>query len=315
MQRDEDMSSEEFSLSDSMDQLELIAKKSQDEDLEAIIEIEKDEEVEFRGEVAAAWVGAALAFGTGIAYFLGPEKAEEYFAGYMLEQSLSVDNLFVFILVFKYFQTPVEYQSKVLTYGFITAGVLRLIMVVLGVEIVDSFHPILLLFAALLVYSSLQLLLADPSEDEDLENNTIVRFCSRMMSVSSSYDGDQFFTIQNGVRVATPLLLTLAVVELSDVVFAVDSVPAVFGITLDPFIVYTSNLFAILSLRSFYGFVSVIMTQLRYLDKAVAIVLGFIGFKMVADFGGYHLSTDTSLFIVAFVLGGGVVASALLPKD
>lgn len=271
--------------------------------------------MEFRGEVAAAWIGAALVFGTGVAYFLGSEKAEEYFAGYLLEQSLSVDNLFVFILVFKYFQTPLEYQSKVLTYGFITAGVLRLIMVLLGVEIIESFHPVLLVFAALLVYSSLQLLLADPTTDEDLGNNSIVRFCNRIFTVADHYDGDRFFTVENGVRVATPLLLTLAVVELSDVVFAVDSVPAVFGITLDPFIVYSSNLFAILSLRSFYGFVSVIMSQLRYLDKAVAVVLGFIGLKMVADFGGYHLSTDASLFIVAFVLGIGVAASALLPKE
>ena len=187
-------------------------------------------------------------------------------------------------------------------------------MVVMGVEIIEYFHPVLLVFAGLLVYSSLQLLLADPDEEEDLENNTIVRFCRRLISVSDHYDGNRFFTQQKGMMVATPLLLTLAVVELSDVVFAVDSVPAVFGITLDPFIVYSSNIFAILSLRSIYGFVSLVMTQLRFLDKSVAVVLGFIGLKMVGDFGGYHLSTDFSLFIVAFVLGSGVAASALFPE-
>lgn len=255
-----------------------------------------------------------MAFGAGIVYFMGPEKAEEYFAGYLLEQSLSVDNLFVFILVFKYFQTPAAYQAKVLTYGFITAGVLRLIMVILGVEIIESFTPILLVFAALLVASSLQLLLAKEDRHLDIEQNPIVQLCNRFLSVSQNYDGDRFFTIQDGKRMATPLLLTLAIVELSDVVFAVDSVPAVFGITLDPFIVYTSNLFAILSLRSFYGFVSIILARLRYLDKSVAVVLGFIGFKMVADFLGFHLSTDASLFIVAFVLGCGVLASTLFPE-
>lgn len=202
-----------------------------------------------------------------------------------------------------------------LNYGFITAGVLRLIMIVLGVELIESFHPLFLIFAALLVYSSLQLLLADDESDENLTDNAIVRFCSRVMQVSDHYDGNRFFTVQNGVKMATPLLLTLAVVELSDVAFAVDSVPAVFGVTLDPFIVYTSNLFAILSLRSFYGFISVVMTQLKYLDKAVAIVLGFIGLKMAADFIGLHLSTDVSLIVVGVVLFGGVAASALFPTQ
>lgn len=304
---------------------------SREKQYEALVEIEvlsiyfflyqkscvfqKEQEIEFRGEIVAAWIIAALAFGSAIGWFLGSEKAEEYFAGYLLEQSLSVDNLFVFILVFKYFQTPLEYQSKVLNYGFITAGILRLIMIVLGVELIESFHPLLLIFAALLVYSSLQLLLANDETDEDLADNAIVRFCSRILQVSDHYDGSRFFTVQNGVKMATPLLLTLAVVELSDVVFAVDSVPAVFGVTLDPFIVYTSNLFAILSLRSFYGFISVVMTQLKYLDKAVAIVLGFIGLKMAADFIGLHLSTDVSLIVVGVVLFGGVAASALFPAQ
>jgi TerC family integral membrane protein len=132
--------------------------------------------------------------------------------------------------------------------------------------------------------------------------------------VSESYDGDKFFTVQNGVKVATPLLLVLAVIELSDVVFAVDSIPAVFGVTLDPFIVYTSNMFAILSLRALYGFVSTAMSELRYLDKAVALVLGFIGAKMVAEFGEVHVPTDVSLLVVGLVLGGGVGASLLLPE-
>lgn len=282
--------------------------------LEGLEEVEKEEVIEFRGESVAAWVGGALAFGGGIWYTMGQEKALEYFAGYLLEQSLSVDNLFVFILVFNFFQTPEEQQGKVLTYGIITAGVLRAVMILLGVELIENFKPVLLFFAGLLIYSSYSLLTDNDDEEEDLNDNAIVKFCKSFMNVSTNYDGGNFFTVENGVKLATPLLLTLAVIELSDVVFAVDSIPAVFGVTLDPFIVYTSNLFAILSLRSLYGFVSVVMKELKYLDKAVAIVLGFIGVKMIADFGGYHISTEASLGVVALLLSGGVGAS-LVAQD
>jgi TerC family integral membrane protein len=266
-------------------------------------------------ETLALWVAAACAFGGGVWYTQGAEKAEEFFAGYLLEQSLSIDNLFVFILVFNFFQTPVSSQGKVLSFGIATAAVLRLVMILLGVELIEKFEPVLLLFALILLFSSYKLLFADDSdEDESLEDNAIVRFCRKVITVSSSYDGDNFFTVQNGVKVATPLLLVLAVIELSDVVFAVDSIPAVFGVTLDPFIVYTSNMFAILSLRALYGFVSTAMSELRYLDKAVAMVLGFIGAKMVAEFGDIHVPTDVSLLVVGLLLGGGVGASLLLPE-
>ncbi|CAD7701895.1 unnamed protein product [Ostreobium quekettii] len=282
--------------------------------VEALQSIEKEEEVEFQGEAVAAWVGAAVAFGAGVWYFLGVEKAEEYFAGYLMEQSLSLDNLFVFILVFNYFQTPTECQPKVLSYGIASAAMLRLVMVGLGVELIESFKPVFLGFALLLLYSSFKLIAEGDDDEEDLEENGVVKFCKGAMRVSDEYDGDNFFTVEDGVRVATPLLLALAVVEISDVVFAVDSIPAVFGVTLDPFIVYTSNMFAILSLRSLYGFVSVIMTRLKFLDKAVALVLGFIGTKMIADFSGYHISTELSLLVVGCLLGGGVATSLWLPE-
>ena len=262
-----------------------------------------------------AWVGAAVAFGAGIWYVEGAEKAQEYFAGYLLEQSLSVDNLFVFILVFKYFNTPPDLQNKVLTYGIATAAVLRAVMIVLGVELIAEFEPVLLVFAGILLYSSFQLLTSGGEDDdeEDLSDNFIVAWCQKLIPVATRYDGDNFFTVENGKRLATPLLLTLAVVELSDVVFAVDSIPAVFGVTLDPFIVYTSNIFAILSLRALYTFVSNIMSELRYLDKAVAVVLGFIGAKMILGFADFEIPTDLSLLVVAGVLGTGVGASLLLP--
>ncbi|KAL4853820.1 Thylakoid membrane protein TERC [Chlorella vulgaris] len=274
----------------------------------------KEPIVEERAEGAAATVIAALVFGAGVWGVLGEQKGAEFFAGYLLEQSLSVDNLFVFILVFKYFKTPVEYQSKVLTYGIATAAVLRLVLIVVGVDIVERFEPVLLLFAAILLVSSFKLLLgSEDDEEEDLSENKIVQFVRSIVTFSDAYDGDKFFTVQNGVRVATPLLLVLLVVELSDVVFAVDSIPAVFGVTLDPFIVYSSNIFAILSLRGLYSFVSTVMKELRFLDKAVALVLGFVGGKILADFVGYHVPTEWSLGIVASILGVGVGASLLSP--
>lgn len=272
-------------------------------------------EAEGKGEVVAAFVGAALLFGVGIWNTLGVEKAQEFFAGYLLEQSLSVDNLFVFILVFRYFRAPKADQDKVLTYGIGTAAILRLVMILLGSELIESWKPVLLLFAGILLFSSYKLLASggEDAEDEDLSDNGVVKLCRRLIPVSETYDGASFFTIENGKRVATPLLLVLAVVELSDVVFAVDSIPAVFGITTDPFIVYSSNMFAILSLRALFGFVNTIMSELKYLDKAVALVLGFIGAKMVADFGGYHVPTTASLAVVISTLAGGVAASLWLP--
>ncbi|MEW5300183.1 MAG: hypothetical protein WDW36_003131 [Sanguina aurantia] len=270
---------------------------------------------EARYEILAAWVAAAVAFGAGIWYVQGAEKSAEFFAGYLLEQSLSVDNLFVFVLVFKYFKTPMEYQNKVLQFGILSAAVLRGVMIIAGVSIIEDFQPALLVFAGILLFSSFKLLSAgDDDEEEDLSNNFVVKACRRLLPVTDAYDGDKFWTVQNGVRMATPLLLTLSVIELCDVVFAVDSVPAVLGVTLDPFIVYTSNLFAILSLRSLYFFVSTIMAELRFLDRAVALVLGFIGIKMVLGFAGIDIPTDQSLLVVAGTLGAGVGASLLLPE-
>ncbi|KAK9859357.1 hypothetical protein WJX84_000815 [Apatococcus fuscideae] len=270
---------------------------------------------EEKGEAVALWVGAAVLFGLGIWVVQGGPQAEQFFAGYLVEQSLSVDNLFVFILVFRYFKTPKLAQDKALTWGILTAAVLRAVIILLGVELIDNFQPVLLGFAAILIYSSVKILVSGDEDDEDdLSDNNIVAFCRRFITVTEQYDGEKFFTLENGARVATPLLLVLAVIELSDIVFAVDSIPAVFGVTQDPFIVYTSNIFAILSLRALYGFVNTILGELRFLGPAVALVLGFIGSKMIADYFGYELSTELSLGVVATLLGGGVAASLLLPE-
>ena len=276
------------------------------------------DEDEKSGDVAvvAAVLGAACAFGAFIGATQGADKASEYFAGYLLEQSLSVDNLFVFVLVFEYFKVPPERQTRVLNYGILGALLMRAVMVLAGVQVVENFKPTLLVFAGILIFSSYKLLSeVDEDEEEDMSENAIVKFCSKFIDVSEDYDGDNFFTVQNGVKIATPLLLVLAVIEVSDVVFAVDSIPAVFGVTTDPFIVYTSNLFAIMSLRQLYGLISKAVGELKYLQTAVALVLGFIGVKMCVEFAGVDIPTEASLAVVATMLGGGVGASVLLPND
>ena len=273
-----------------------------------------EEQVGNMAEVVA-WVGAAVAFGLGVGAVMGAEKAEEFFAGYLLEQSLSVDNLFVFVLVFDYFKVPLASQPRVLNYGIWGAMVMRAAMIIAGYEAVTNFKPILLVFAGVLIFSSYKLIAeGEEEEEEDMSENAIVKFCSNLLPVSKDYDGENFFTTENGAKIATPLLLCLCVIELSDVVFAVDSIPAVFGITEDPFIVYSSNIFAIMGLRSLFAFVATMVAELEYLQTAVAAVLGFVGCKMVVEFGGVEIPTEASLAVVVGMLGAGVALS-LAKKD
>ncbi|XP_010419795.1 PREDICTED: thylakoid membrane protein TERC, chloroplastic [Camelina sativa] len=259
-------------------------------------------------KTVALCVGTAVAFGIGIGLKEGVGKASEFFAGYLLEQSLSVDNLFVFVLVFKYFKVPLMYQNRVLTYGVAGAVVFRFALIILGTATLQKFEAVNLLLAAVLLYSSFKLF-ASEEDDTDLSDNFIVKTCQRFIPVTSSYDGNRFFTKQDGILKATPLLLTVAVIELSDIAFAVDSIPAVFGVTRDPFIVLTSNLFAILGLRSLYTLISEGMEDLEYLQPSIAVVLGFIGFKMILEFFGFHVSTEASLGVVALSLSTGVLLS------
>ncbi|KAM7255033.1 hypothetical protein ACFE04_020274 [Oxalis oulophora] len=271
-------------------------------------------------------VGAAVAFGVGIGLTEGVGKASEFFAGYILEQSLSVDNLFVFVLVFKYFKVPLMYQNRVLSYGIAGAIIFRLSLILLGTATLQRFEAVNLFLAAILLYSSFKLFSSE-DDDTDLSENFIVKTCQRFIPVSSNvclsigslsnailignYDGNRFFTVQDGIWKATPLLLTVAVIELSDIAFAVDSIPAVFGVTRDPFIVFSSNLFAILGLRSLYTLISEGMADLEYLQPSIAVVLGFIGFKMILDFFGFHVSTEASLGVVATCLSAGVLLSLM----
>ncbi|KAL5716865.1 hypothetical protein ACHQM5_009978 [Ranunculus cassubicifolius] len=262
----------------------------------------------------AIWVSTAVAFGLALGLRDGVDKASQFFAGYLLEQSLSVDNLFVFVLIFKYFKVPVMYQSRVLSYGIAGAVIFRLSIILLGTATLQRFEAVNLLLAAILLFSSYKLFLGE-DEDTDLSDNFIVTTCRKFIPVTTEYDGNRFITLRDGTWKATPLLLTIAVIELSDIAFAVDSIPAVFGVTRDPFIVFSSNLFAILGLRSLYTLISERMSELEYLQPAIGVVLGFIGCKMILDFFGYHVSTEMSLGFVATSLSAGVLLSLVKKSE
>ncbi|KAK8510700.1 hypothetical protein V6N13_024781 [Hibiscus sabdariffa] len=259
-------------------------------------------------KTVAFWVCSAVAFGVGVGLKEGVGKASEFFAGYLLEQSLSVDNLFVFVLVFKYFKVPHMYQNRVLSYGIAGAIIFRLSLILLGTATLQRFEVVNLLLAAILLFSSFKLF-SNEEDDTDLSDNFIVKTCQRFIPVTSNYDGNKFITKRDNIWQATPLLLTVAVIELSDIAFAVDSIPAVFGVTRDPFIVFSSNIFAILGLRSLYTLIAEGMADLEYLQPSIAVVLGFIGFKMILDFFGFHIPTEASLGFVATSLSAGVLLS------
>ncbi|CAM9205314.1 unnamed protein product [Chrysoparadoxa australica] len=243
----------------------------------------------------------------------GKQSGMEFFAGYLVEQSLSVDNLFVFIMLFEYFKVPSHLQGRVLTWGIIGAVSMRAVMIVVGVAAIQRFRWVILLFSGILVVSCIKLLTEGEEHDDGaLGENMIVRASRRLVNSTDKYDGENFFTLDaKGVRRATPLLLCLICIELSDFVFAVDSIPAVLGVSKDTFIVYTSNVFAIMALRSLYTLVAHAVTDLPYLKPAVALVLGFIGGKMALEYFHYEIGIGISLSVVAALLGGGTGLSII----
>eukprot|EP00804_Cyclotella_cryptica_P029798 CCRYP_020661-RA/>CCRYP_020661-RA protein AED:0.26 eAED:0.26 QI:251/1/1/1/1/1/2/1334/375 len=265
------------------------------------------------------WVSLAVAFGTALAFLVDGPTSEEFFAGYLVEQSLSVDNLFVFLLLFEYFKVPLSSQDRVLNWGIYGAIVMRAVMIGLGAAALEKFHAILLLFAGILVYSSAKTLIPsgedDDDEEEDLNENAIVKFSRNLIDSVDEFDGSKFFTVVDGVKKATPLFICMIALEISDVVFAVDSVPAVFGVTSNPLVVFSSNMFAIMGLRSLYTILSKAATDLKYLEPAVGIVLGFIGSKMIAEYFGLEIPTEIALGFVALFLSGGVALSLVEKRE
>ena len=226
------------------------------------------------------WVSLALLFNVFIFWQFGLAQAKLFLTGYLIELSLSVDNLFVFLLIFTYFKVPKKYQHRVLFWGIMGALVMRMIMIFAGAELVDRFHWIIYLFGAFLVYTGLSMF-RDDDDDFEPHESAIVRLTTRYVRISKHYDGDRFFVLKDGVRTGTLLLLVLIVVEFTDLVFAVDSIPAIFGITTDRFLVYTSNIFAILGLRTFFFMLADLADRFHLLRYGLAFVLTFIGLKML----------------------------------
>jgi tellurite resistance protein TerC len=255
------------------------------------------------------WISLALLFNVGIYLWAGPAKGTEFLTGYLIEYSLSVDNIFVFVLIFSSFAVPREYQYRVLFWGIIGALVLRGSLIFAGAALVERFHWVLYIFGAFLVFAGLRLLRGgDEDEAIDLENNRILKFIRRFIPLTDQYHGSLFFIRQQGQRMATPLFLVLIFVDIIDVVFALDSIPAIFAVTQDSFIVYTSNVFAILGLRSLYFLLEGIVNKFVHLRYGLAVVLTFVGLKLLTE-QFLHIPNWLSLIVIIAAIGISIYTS------
>jgi tellurite resistance protein TerC len=275
---------------------------------------------EVRAREAAAWslvwVVLALLFGVGVYRFMGREAGLEYFAGYLIEKALSVDNIFVFVLIFSFFRVPARYQHRVLFWGILGALLMRGAMIAAGAYLIQQFHWIIYVFGAFLVYTGVRM--ATHSQDDiDLESSLAIRVVRRIVPVTSAYHGQRFFVRDDAARrsrlIATPLFVVLVLVETTDLIFAVDSIPAIFAITQEPFIVYSSNVFAILGLRALYFLLVDVIHRFHYLKVGLSVVLVFVGLKMLAV-DVYKVPIGASLGFIVFVLGAATTASWIWPR-
>ena len=261
---------------------------------------------------SVVWISLALIFNLGIYFLWGSEKAMEFLAGYLIEKSLSVDNIFVFIMIFSYFAVPSMYQHRILFWGILGALVMRAIFIAAGAALLSAFHWIIYIFGGFLVITGIKMFFAGDEKIEP-EKNPAVVLLRRWMPITNDYRGQRFFVRIDGRLWATPLFVVLLVIETTDVIFAVDSIPAIFAITLDPFIVYTSNIFAILGLRALYFLLAGILEMFRYLKVGLSFVLCFVGIKMmIVDF--YKIPIAVSLAVVAGILVISILASLLKTK-
>jgi tellurite resistance protein TerC len=255
------------------------------------------------------WVGLSMAFGLGVMHFAGEQRGLEFFTGYVIEKALSVDNLFLFLVIFRAFAVDGEIQHRLLEWGIVGALVMRGTMIAAGAGLIERFSWVLYVFGAFLVFAGLHMLFAKKT-DMHPEENRISRFARKYLRVTKDYEGSKFFVRNDGKLFATPLFVALLVVEITDITLAVDSIPAIFGITRDPFIVYTSNVFAILGLRAMYFLLAGVLGRLRYLTAGLSFVLTFIGAKMIAE-PWVHISIEISLAIVAGILLVALASSLL----
>jgi tellurite resistance protein TerC len=258
------------------------------------------------------WITLSMLFNLFIFYYFDEEKAFEFFTGYLIEKSLSVDNIFVIILIFSYFQVPQQYQHKVLFWGILGALVMRVIFILSGIELIHRFHWLIYVFGGFLIFTGIRMLTSNDAKI-DPENNPLIKLARRLFSVTPTFEGDRFFVKRDAKTWATPLFLVVILIEATDLIFAVDSIPAILAISDDPFIVYTSNVFAILGLRSLYFALSGIEKYFHYLKFGLSTILVFVGVKMcIVDF--YKIPTGISLIVIVFVLAISMIASVLFPK-
>ena len=253
------------------------------------------------------WVFLALVFNAVIFYWRGRQQALEFFTGYLVEKALSVDNIFVFLMIFTYFQTPARYQHKVLFWGIIGALIMRVIFIFAGVALIEKFHFTIYIFGALLIFTGYKMF-NHSNTRIDPEKNPVLRFFKKFMPVTPDLHGDRFFTKIDGRRYATPLFLVLILIETTDLIFAVDSIPAILAITQDQFIVYTSNVFAILGLRSLYFALAGVVHRFWLLSYGLAVVLIFVGIKMIL-IDLYKIPIEWSLLFIATIIAGSIFLS------
>ncbi|MCL2786258.1 MAG: TerC/Alx family metal homeostasis membrane protein, partial [Methanomassiliicoccaceae archaeon] len=246
-------------------------------------------------------------------FLQGSHSAAEYYTGYAIELMMSVDNLFVFIIIFAYFRVPKEYQHKALFYGIIGAIVFRIIFIFAGVQLLERFEFMMYVFGAILIFTAVRTIIKKDGGDAQMEKNLVVRGCKKFMKVSDDYDGSKFFTRKNGVLMATPLFVTVLVIEATDLVFAVDSIPAVLAITRDMYIVCASNMFAVIGLRSLYFTLRGAVSSLEYLKYGLGAILAFIGVKMILSHH-YHVPVLISLAVIIIILTLTVILSLLLTR-
>ena len=271
----------------------------------------KTHEVKFKEALtwSGVWISLALVFNLGIWWKFGPTPGMQFLTGYLIEKSLSIDNIFVFVVIFSALKIPALYQHRVLFWGILSALVLRAVMIFAGVAMLQRFHWLIYVFGAFLIFTGVKLFL-QRNKEENPEDGAVMKLARRLIPSTSRFQGDHFFTVENGKKLATPLFMSLVLVELTDVLFALDSIPAIFAVTTDPFLVFTSNIFAILGLRSLFFVLAGMVEKFSYLKVGLSAVLVFVGAKM-ALIDVVKVPPAISLGVIALLLGGSIVASLL----
>ncbi len=260
----------------------------------------------------SVWVSLALLFAAGLWYFVDRQTALTFLTGYVIEESLSVDNIFVIVLIFQYFAVPAQFQHRVLFWGILGALIMRGVFIGVGAALLAEFEWIIYVFGALLVITGIRMAVKQ-DEEFDGDQNAVVKLVRKFLPVTSDYRGKHFFAMENGRRHATPLFLVLVLVEATDLIFAIDSIPAIFGITRDPFLVFTSNIFAVMGLRSLFFLLAHVVTKFHLLKYGLAIILTFVGTKMLLEHW-IHIPILLSLGVVIVVLAGSILASLKWPQ-